>query len=362
MAKQKQPSLVDILFPLKGLDLDSESSKVAPGLTHDAQNVRGCDPSTMRLRGGSRPGLSRYINEKVNGTAAIQHLNVIVDPTLDAVIQEFDDVTWYDEFIPDDSDNPSGRRRRNPGRRVRRGGSGRRPLRSRARRNNGSKNITFLQKIVSTDTLEKGPKSVTFTTDPRPLSLIVVVAAFSIFAPDDNDTITSTITDTRGNSYQRIGGFAPMPVGNPPAYWNNMEVFYAINTNILASTTTITATRSQPESMGDVVALEYINVNTIDPVASTIHNVEPLSVSDFTTGAGLAHVEAIGQMFFVVFDGGNYNNTTLHSSFSLRSVGDRNTLRIGDKKASTLNGMSGSATSSTNSSYASRGVVFRKGS
>ncbi len=44
----------------------------------DSLNCRGFDASTLRDRGGSRPGLSKLVNERLNGTFITQHLNVLV--------------------------------------------------------------------------------------------------------------------------------------------------------------------------------------------------------------------------------------------------------------------------------------------
>src|SRR3954463_844347 len=115
------------------------------GTTAAGVNVRAFEAQTQRVRGGSRPGLSRYIDATVAGTHLIQHLNVIVDPTTDALPDTFDP----DPPSPDVLDDPSsdgngvpvgggsetftgdpshgGNRNRNPGRLVRRGGSGRQP-------------------------------------------------------------------------------------------------------------------------------------------------------------------------------------------------------------------------------------------
>lgn len=78
---------VDLSFPLAGLDVSQRFGKqpvrqlsggVYGRTTAEGVNVRGYEPSTGRLRGGSRSGLSRYINAKVNSTNLIQNLSVVV--------------------------------------------------------------------------------------------------------------------------------------------------------------------------------------------------------------------------------------------------------------------------------------------
>lgn len=71
----------DLTFPLAGLDLSAEYGGQAPLTTPTGDNVRAFEPDSYRARGGSRPGISRYVSDQVSGTNLIQHLAVIVDPT-----------------------------------------------------------------------------------------------------------------------------------------------------------------------------------------------------------------------------------------------------------------------------------------
>lgn len=71
-------SFLDLKFPTKGIDLSQGFGMQQPGTTPSGVNVRAFEPGTQRARGGSRPGLKRYINEQVNGTNLIQDLNVVV--------------------------------------------------------------------------------------------------------------------------------------------------------------------------------------------------------------------------------------------------------------------------------------------
>ncbi len=68
-------------FPVGGVDVSCEFARQPAATTPDAVNVRSYDTLEARLRGGSRPGLSKWIDERVNGNALIQHLTVLVDPT-----------------------------------------------------------------------------------------------------------------------------------------------------------------------------------------------------------------------------------------------------------------------------------------
>jgi hypothetical protein len=71
-------------FPEGGVDRTCEFSRQPAGTAPSAANVRAFD-ATGRKRGGSRSGLSKYVNERVNGNSVIQHLACIVDPTTAAL-------------------------------------------------------------------------------------------------------------------------------------------------------------------------------------------------------------------------------------------------------------------------------------
>lgn len=67
----------DVKFPERGLDLGRSLNEQAPGTTASAVNVRLFEPSTLRARGGSRPGLSKQPAGGVPA-AAIQDLNIVL--------------------------------------------------------------------------------------------------------------------------------------------------------------------------------------------------------------------------------------------------------------------------------------------
>lgn len=86
--------LQELLFPLRGLDLSSGYSDQRPGTTVSAVNVRACEPDAGRLRGGSRPGLTPYIDDQLGGE--IQDLNLVVLPSGDVLGLSFTDVAILD--------------------------------------------------------------------------------------------------------------------------------------------------------------------------------------------------------------------------------------------------------------------------
>jgi hypothetical protein len=76
-----QSQEVPSAFPVGGVDVSCEFARQPAGTTADASNVRGYETLEDRLRGGSRAGLAKWIDARVNGDALIQHLTVLVDPT-----------------------------------------------------------------------------------------------------------------------------------------------------------------------------------------------------------------------------------------------------------------------------------------
>ncbi len=120
MAKVPQPAetIQDWPFPLSGIDLAHEFDRQPISTTPVGVNVRSFPPLGERGRGGSRGGLSKYIDDLVEGVNVIQHLNLIVDPTTEALNTDDDVMTPTRPFFDAKSGNF-----------IRTGGSGRVPLR-----------------------------------------------------------------------------------------------------------------------------------------------------------------------------------------------------------------------------------------
>jgi hypothetical protein len=78
---------LDAIFPIYGIVLSMEYELQPPDTTSQALNVRGFEALTLRLRGGSRCGLSKYIPQSVPGP--FQDLNILVDPTEAALLGNF---------------------------------------------------------------------------------------------------------------------------------------------------------------------------------------------------------------------------------------------------------------------------------
>jgi hypothetical protein len=82
MAEAKRDLIASANFPFRGIDRSREFHTQPQGTTPDGTNVRAFDRQA-RMRGGSRSGLSRYINESLGNS--VQHLAVLVSTHADAL-------------------------------------------------------------------------------------------------------------------------------------------------------------------------------------------------------------------------------------------------------------------------------------
>ena len=82
-------TVTDMPFPLSGVSAAGEFDRQPDGTARHGVNVRAFDPIAFRGRGGSRPGLTKFVPAQPNGANLIQHLNVIVDPTVDALTPDY---------------------------------------------------------------------------------------------------------------------------------------------------------------------------------------------------------------------------------------------------------------------------------
>lgn len=92
-------------FPVFGLDLSGQIGEQRPLTTRTGKNVRTYEVLTMRARGGSRAGLSQFVPEQVSGEHRIDHLNMITDPTVAALIPQSDLSADNPDAVPDPSTN-----------------------------------------------------------------------------------------------------------------------------------------------------------------------------------------------------------------------------------------------------------------
>jgi hypothetical protein len=237
----------ELPFPTAGTDVAGEFHRPPPGTTPAGVNVRGQDPRTLRLRGGSRAGLSKLIAAPVDGTVGheVQHLNVIVDPTVDALLAEFED--WTDGGTPDPSTNnaadgdPDGPLARNPGRSVRPGGSGVQPTR-RSRNTppatgHRQSKVAEFEWIFGSATNGAG-RTDTLAFDRPVLRKSLLVAAFcTINVAADVTTPVHTVSDSLGLHWTEAPDSwqGPLPALPAPSFPGALRLFWAYVTTRQAS-------------------------------------------------------------------------------------------------------------------------------
>ena len=68
------PQVIDLPFPMKGIDDGWGFGRQPTGTTPDAENVVPFDPIGTRARGGQRWGISKYFPSQHNGSAALQKM------------------------------------------------------------------------------------------------------------------------------------------------------------------------------------------------------------------------------------------------------------------------------------------------
>lgn len=261
---------VSVDFPTAGINVACEYARQPDGTTTSGSNVRAYDGDTERVRGASRPGITKLINATVNGTALVQHLAVLVDPSEDGL--NYDD--GYDEngdplpgTVEDQSTNNL--RLRNPGRRYRAGGGGNQPNRNRASRQQA---ITFVQaKRVQTGVIQSTTFDVVFDTQPLAGSLLVVVVR-AINSVHSELPTTPTATNGSSGVYTNIGGSgysADVVCGTAPFQEaNNLSMFWRV-ASAGAPEQTVTVTHTNTSMYGyliyEAIALEYRYANATSP-------------------------------------------------------------------------------------------------
>lgn len=290
-------------FPVAGVDVSTEYGRRPPGTTEEGENVRAFDTFAQRQRGGSRPGLSKLVNEKVNGDNEVQHLNVLVDPTTPALNAEVADGDY-----PDPSTNNL--RTRNFGRLVRRKGSGRQP-------NRNTPNIAFVQQKRHFPGNVTGTTTFSLNAPPRLNSLIVVMVRTTRNGiASDN---ASFVTNDNLNAYEQVGGtgYISDVVSTSPGTTNtSLTMWYRIaDAGVPDQTIRITASGAIGVNY-DISAIEYKNANAENP----LNDFEKNSDASLTTSWSAGEVTpngTDGQMILAFFSKINAG-TSATSGYSYR--------------------------------------------
>ena len=91
----------EVVFPHRGVNTEGEFGTQPSLTTAEATNVVNFDTLARRMRGGSRPMLTPFLPQLPSGANVIQHLEVIVDPTVPALAP-----SWTGgPFVEDPSNN-----------------------------------------------------------------------------------------------------------------------------------------------------------------------------------------------------------------------------------------------------------------
>lgn len=241
----------NLAFPNNGIDQSCDFQGQTPGTTPTGTNVRAFDVSKKRMRGGSRPGLSRYIDAKVEGTNLIQHLGVIVDPTVSGF--------WPYVFALDDWDfdfwNPGTEFTTDAltGETIRVGGSGVQTPRSFV---NPGCNPAYVQS--NSVGYGNSPLARTLAYDSNVTNANTLVVCVSTFETGADAEVA--ITDTIGNTYSQAGSYARS--GNIA-----LSCWY---TRTTGGANTVTVTPSESVYMG-IAVLEYscVDLSPVEGVNSS---------------------------------------------------------------------------------------------
>jgi hypothetical protein len=240
---------ITVGFPVAGVSAATEYGGQPPGTAVAAQNVRATDALATRLRGGSRPGLTRYVDAPVDGTVGheVQHLAAIVDPTVDALL------TSFEAYDPPGGDNPGvedpSDGTRNPGRLVRPGGSGVQPNRNAPQRRQAqhrqSKGHAFAFTFGTTGASRADVLA--FDQPVRRKSLVVAVLG-TINVNNIAGQTQHAVADSLGLQWHESpGGYeGPYPAVGNPDYDGAARLFWAYadfvpDTQPLTVTVTTTA-------------------------------------------------------------------------------------------------------------------------
>lgn len=246
----------DLIFPLHGISLLQGFGMQTPGTTPLGLNVRTFEVLTQRGRGGSRPGLAKYIPAQLpNGPHKVQMLNVVVDPQGGA-LGDIDDGDF-----PDPSD--AGPRRlwgiyftRSPRRLIRRGGHGYLTWKNRKTK----QPIMLVQTNAAPSPNLGGNTTQTLNfIDQVSMGNLLIVVALNI----------TMVTDTLGNTYRILKN-------------TNNNGFLAFALSSASGPCTVTAT-AVPAMQNGMTLLEYSGVSMSSPFDRQAQNFGNLHDTMWTT-------------------------------------------------------------------------------
>ena len=272
----------DMPFPSSGIDLTRGFGSQTPGSTPVGTNVVLFEPTLDRSRGGSRPMLSPYILPQVPaGPKLIQHLNYVVDPAAEALL---DSVDPPGTPIADPSTNPVGSdptigadgyptdpRFRNPGRLIRTGGSG---VQINRKKRKTTTTWSFLQsktKQILSGASGSTVVTVSFDIDATAGHLLVATGHVVFLS----SSVTS-ITDSQGNTWTKA-------VDSTSGGGSHRSLWYAVAGSTGPNTVSFNIT-STFGYQTILAILEYSGNKATGVLDSTNTNTSGVPVTSFSSG------------------------------------------------------------------------------
>lgn len=294
------PPFTDVgaVFPSKGLERTCEFGRQPADTAPDGENVLSEESITSRVRGGSRPGLSKYINETVVGDFVVQHINVLVDPQATALRAE----TSTPGGVPDPSTNNV--TMRNPGRVVTSGGSGRVPNRNIPDGPGSGNAVEFVQVYREQPGVINATTTFTLPSQPVANSLVVVIIRTSKVGTAVGEA--SLVTNSNLNQYEQVGGngytsdVTSNHNGIPGQTATNSISVWTKRATAGAADQEIRVTPGGTGFIYELVAIEVRNAGPIQPVTNQSRGSNAASVPSFTAGS-LALNNTTGQMVIAAF-------------------------------------------------------------
>ena len=302
----------EMAFPLSGVDVSCEVDRQTPRTTPRGVNVRACDPGSLRWRGAARAGLTKLIDATVSGGVGfpVQHLNAIVDPTIEALLANFPEVmSPPGNSIPDPSTNnaaggstdPDNPLVRNPDREIRDGGSGIQPNRKLPPR----PGIQFVQKAEGYAFVPAPNQAADATFAATPVSgRMVIVGVWSSTSDAADFNTVHTVTNGAGAAYAQIGGaFNYVTANNGVTDEVRLSLWWRVATGVAADATVHAATTFTGAAVSEellVGALEYSGVHSSGPTANAANTaITPTTLTP--TAGSVALNGSTGQMVVAAF-------------------------------------------------------------
>jgi hypothetical protein len=257
-----EPVTAAVEFPLLGVDTAFAPSLQRPRTTPVGTNARSQDPFERRLRGGSRTGLIRWIDERVNGVNEIQCLDVVVTAGEESTLYCADHDGGPGPRMADPSTNNTGRVPAG-GRTVRVGGSGVMLLRVPCAGHGGGDAPELAQVASDGVAGQSGTSNELAVTLPGSSAAGNTVVVAVLYGDTNTPTVTS-VEDSTGATYAQVGRVGGGAVQTFLDVWVVRLAAGGANT----VTVTLGTTGGEVCPGLRVIVAEYAGVRAVTPVSA----------------------------------------------------------------------------------------------